>query len=176
MASRVPLIRTADAPDAVRDVYRRSYEANGGIGNLYRALANSPSVLPAWVELAWPLRSEMRVPRSLRELIILRVAAILDAPYVWAHHSVFALENGLSSEQVGRLDRPGDGDLFDEEQRAVIDAAEELTTSGTLSDDCFAALATRFDAEQIVELVTTISFYNCVARVTSALAIPLDKA
>src|ERR1700734_3768067 len=93
--ARVPLVRRADAQPRAREVFDAAYEQYGGIANLYRVLANSPELLHAWAQLAWPLREQIAVDRGLREVAILRIARELRAPYVWAHHHEFAVDAGV---------------------------------------------------------------------------------
>src|ERR1700759_1249557 len=123
---RVPLLRTAEAGPLAREVFSRSYSQDGGIANLYRALAGSPELLRAWADLAWPLRQRLEVPRALCEAAILRIAWTLQAPYVWAHHWEFAQVAGVPAGGLAQLaaGRPLAG--FAEPLRSVVRAADEM--------------------------------------------------
>jgi alkylhydroperoxidase family enzyme len=174
-AARVPLVRHADAPPRAREVFEVAYRKYGGIANLYRALANSPELLHAWAELAWPLREQVEVSRELRELAILRIARELQAPYVWGHHHEFAVEAGVPGAVLELVEAGARWTDFALPYRSVVRAAEEMTLQATVSDECFAQLASELPVGQIVELLTTIAFYNAVARLTRTLRIPLER-
>jgi alkylhydroperoxidase family enzyme len=172
--SRIPLLRTAQADPRAREVFASAHDQYGAIANLYRALANSPELLRAWAELAWPLRTRLEVPRSLAEVAILRIARALRAEYVWAHHYEFALRAGVSEATLALLDSAAPWQLFDGPVRGAVRAADEMTLLATVSDDCYAELSDDLPAAQVLELLATIAFYHCVARLTGALRIPLE--
>ena len=58
--------------------------------------------------------------------------------------------------------------------RAVLQAARELTAQPNLSDATFAQLRNGLDNERIVDLVLTISFYCGVVRMLAALQIDVE--
>jgi alkylhydroperoxidase family enzyme len=169
--ARVPLVRRSDALPLAREVFDAAYEQYGGIANLYRVLANSPELLHAWAQLAWPLRERMAADR---ELAILRIARALSAPYVWAHHHEFAVQAGLPGQVLELVEGGAPWSVFPPPYRSAVRAADELTHDATLSDEGFAELSGNLPVGEIVELVTTIAFYNGVARLTRALQIPLE--
>jgi alkylhydroperoxidase family enzyme len=67
---RVPLAQFEPALE------NRLEELWGAPPNLYRALANHPSIVAAWTQFANTLRHGSRTPRALRELVILRREAM----------------------------------------------------------------------------------------------------
>jgi 4-carboxymuconolactone decarboxylase len=172
--ARVPLVRRSDAGPLAREVFDAAYDQYGGIANLYRVLANSPELLHAWAQLAWPLRERMTADRGLRELAVLRIARTLSAPYVWAHHHEFAVEAGLPAQVIDLIEDAAPWAVFPPPYRSVVRAADELTQDASISDECFAELGRLFPVAEVVELLTTIAFYTGVARLTRALQIPLE--
>jgi alkylhydroperoxidase family enzyme len=140
-----------------------------------QALAHSPELLRAWTDLTWPLRDKCQTPRAIRELAIMRVAQLADAAYAWEHHRPWALSSGIRPAQLDALKAWPSSAEFDEDERAVLAAADEIT-AGRLSDAAYDRLAARFDEQGIVELVVTISFYGCAARVIDALGVELEPA
>jgi 4-carboxymuconolactone decarboxylase len=173
-SARVPLVRRAAAAPRARYVFDDAYRQYGGIANLYRALANSPALLHAWAELAWPLREQVTVARALREVAILRIALELHAPYVWAHHYEFADDAGVPGPVLAQIEAGATWPGFPRPYRSVVRAAEEMTLEATVSEECFAELASELPTGEVVELLTTIAFYTGVARLTRALQIPLE--
>lgn len=171
---RVPLLRTAQADPLAREVFSGSYSQYGGIANLYRALAGSPELLRAWADLAWPLRQRLEVPRALCEAAVLRIAWALQAPYVWAHHWEFAQAAGVPADDLTQLTLGSSWTSFARPLRSVIRAADEMTAVATISDECFTALSEQLPSGQVVELLTTMAFYQGVARLTRALHLPLE--
>ena len=139
------------------------------VPTLYRALGNSPAMLRAWTAFAWPLRNDATTPRALRELIIMRVAQLTDAPYEWLAHWDMAVEHGVAVEQLHDLWRWRESDAFSEHERAALAAADDLTLDLGLADRTWSDLDARFQPGEIVELMLTAAFYSCVSRVLGAL-------
>ena len=166
--ARVPL--RDEIPEPAASALR---EVGGRPINLYRALANQPEVLKAWIGLAWTLRSKAITPRPLRELVILRGAQCFGSEYEWTHHVAMARSAGVPEPKIAALADWRRSELFDDRERAALAYAE-----GVLDGDVSAAaadgLARHFDAAEIVELAVTAGFYAMVPRVLDALDVPLE--
>jgi len=164
-----------DDPDLIR-VYERIRQANGSIGNLYRVLGNAPAMLEAWIDFAWRLRFDVAADRGRRELAILRIAQLTQAEYEWRAHWRAALGVGVPEEKLRAVADWRSSDVLSEEERLVLEMAEELTTTTTLAEGTLARMRTAFGAPQTVELVLTAAFYSCVSRVVKGLAVAAEPA
>ncbi len=138
---------------------------------MYRVLGNAPAMLQAWTALAWPLREAATTPRLLRELIIMRVAQLTNAPYEWVAHAPMLLRCGLTLEHVAALRDWADSTLFDEQQRLLLQMTDEITLRLDIGEPTFAKLTAAFDPGEVVELVLTAAFYSCVSRTLRALRV-----
>jgi alkylhydroperoxidase family enzyme len=153
----------------------RALEDRGGeVKNLYRSLANHPVLLDAWTDFAWTLRFECRTPRTLRELLVLRAAQLTNSKYLWEDHVRFGREVGLQDQQMAALRNWRTSDMFTASEKTALEFAEQLITSGTVSDEGLSALRSEFDAGEVVELALTVSFYAMAPRVLAALRVPLQ--
>jgi 4-carboxymuconolactone decarboxylase len=160
----------ADSSDPVLAPVFDVFRASGrDVPLLYRTLGNSPAMLQAWTSMAWQLRQDAVSPRGLRELLIMRVAQLTVAPFEWLAHWDMAVKHGITVEQLENLARWRDTDLFSADERAALALADELTTDLEVADETWAALAERFPAGELIELVLTVSFYSCVSRTLHAL-------
>ena len=163
-----PVAADSSDPDlaAVFDVFR---QAGRDVPLLYRTLGNAPAMLNAWTALAWPLRQDAVSPRGLRELLIMRVAQLTNAPYEWIAHWDMAVKHGISVEQLEDLWRWRESTRFSTDERAALALTDELTTDLDVTDATWTALAGCFSEGELVELVLTVGFYSCVSRVLRAL-------
>ena len=145
------------------------------VPNLYRIMGHAPAMLRGWLDFAWPLRLNSKTPRALRELLILRGAQISGANYEWVHHVTMALAAGVPQAQIDALDRWESASVFSASERAVLRLADEVTRGPGASPDCIEVLKQQgFDAEAIVELTLTASFYVCVSRFLLSMNVPLE--
>jgi 4-carboxymuconolactone decarboxylase len=164
---RVPLV------DLPADVVDRLAQMSEPPINLYRTLGNHPALLRAWIDFAWTLREGI-TPRTLRELMILRGAQLMNAEYEWHHHRRMATVSGVPAEKLEQLADWRASDLFDERERAALAYAEEIN-AGKVSDEAAAALARHFAPPEVVELTLTAAFYAMVPRVLDALRVPVES-
>ncbi|HEX4033557.1 MAG TPA: carboxymuconolactone decarboxylase family protein [Solirubrobacteraceae bacterium] len=141
--------------------------------NLYRALAHRPELLAAWLAFAGALRSECALARALRELVILRSAALAGARYVWSDHVPMALSAGVRQEQVEALGDWRAATVFARDERAALALADELARGALAGEQTLAELSACFTPGERVELALTAGFYAMVPRVLSSLRVPL---
>jgi len=172
---RIPLIAD-NADPRIASVYE-ALQAGGhkGFPNLYRLIGHAPAMLKAWTQFAWPLRTEAKTSRALRELMILRGAQIMGADYEWTHHAPMARAAGVSQDKIDGLQDWKGSQLYSLEERAVLRLADEITHGPGASEAAMSEARGHFSESDIVELVLTSSFYACVGRVLHSLDVPLEK-
>lgn len=167
--ARVPLVD--EIPEPAASALR---EVGGRPINLYRALANQPEVLRAWIDLAWTLRSRARTPRDLRELVILRGAQCFGSEYEWTHHVEMARAAGVGEAKIEALGDWRHSELFDERERAAL-AYGEAVLDGDVPAAVAGELARHFEPGEVIELTVLAGFYAMVPRVLEALEVPLEE-
>jgi alkylhydroperoxidase family enzyme len=141
--------------------------------NLYRALANHPSLVAAWTEFSRVLRYETRTPRALRELVILRGAQLIGSEYEWAQHLAMARKAGVREAQIAALAAWHASAEFDAREKAAL-ALGEAVAGGKVSDEVYAAAMRHFDHGEYVELALVAAFYAMVGRMLDAMGVPLE--
>lgn len=163
-------IPLATLPD---DVARQVIELGAKQENLYRALAHSPDLLRAWMAFAWALREHEATPRQLRELMILRTAALQQAPYEWHQHRRMAREAGVTEEEVAELPMWRTSSAFGPAERAAL-ALTDAIADGRVPAEVNDEVDRYFDHAQRVELTLTAAFYSMVPRLLDALGVPVE--
>jgi AhpD family alkylhydroperoxidase len=134
-------------------------------------LLHSPPIAAGWLKLLTAVRQQSGLPGALRELIIMRVAALNRARYEAVMHAGIALQEGLTQEQLDDVLEWRMSPRFDRRQRAVLAYVDAMTREIQVPDDVFAELCSWFDNRAIVELTVTVSAYNMVSRFLEALKI-----
>ncbi|WMD23252.1 carboxymuconolactone decarboxylase family protein [Achromobacter seleniivolatilans] len=155
-------------------VEARITAARGRISPLYQVLLNSPAVVEGWEAMLTAIRQKTSLSPRLRELIILRVATLNNAPYEFDAHVPHALAGGMPQTMIDALRghpapnavaelAPGEADVL-----ALTDA---MTRDIEVPDAVFAPLRARYDDAQLVELAATVGAYNMVSRFLVALRV-----
>jgi alkylhydroperoxidase family enzyme len=172
---RVPYRDRDAVPDDIAQIMDRQFADRGYVLNLYRALANSPGLLRAFGGLGGYLRNGSRLDPALRELAILTVGRLANAPYEFQHHVEWAKKAGISDEQIAALGAWASSPLFDERQRAVMRYAWQATEQVRVADAVVEAVREFLDDERFTDLVAVVAFYNMVVRVLEPLQISLEE-
>jgi alkylhydroperoxidase family enzyme len=114
------------------------------------------------------------LPVRLRELAVLRLAWLAQAPFEWGEHVEIAKRlAGISSEEVERLCEGSSAHGWNELDRAVIAAVEELLRDAMIGEETWALLARHLDHRQLIELPVLVGQYLGVAFLQNSLRFPL---
>ncbi len=105
-----------------------------------------------------------------RELLILRVAASIGAPYVERGHLPMAACAGLTPGQLDRICKrlAGDRAALSSRQFALLRACHELIRYGTLRPSTRLELAggNALDTAELMEIAAVVGFYVMIAWIT----------
>jgi 4-carboxymuconolactone decarboxylase len=169
----------ARLPDATTDdeVAARIRARRGGeLRPLDAMLLHSPPVADGWNQLMGAIRRQTTVPPDLRELVILRIAVLNDAPYEWDSHQQPARMAGMGDQQLAATRAAEPGAPLSGLQQLVIAATDAMTRDVRLPEPLFESLRGHLSDRQVFELVTTVAAYNMVSRLVVALDISSPAA
>ncbi len=162
--------------DGVRPLAERIAAERGSVLHLYQMLLHSPPFAEGWLNYLTAVRHKSSLPGSLRELIIMRVAQLNNAPYEADQHAPIALREGITQAQLDALAGWQACELFSAEQRAVLAYTDAMTRQVQVPGEVFAAVAALYESPQVVEITATVAAYNMVSRFLEALQIHSDDA
>jgi uncharacterized peroxidase-related enzyme len=172
--ARLPYLNREQLPESERDIFDDLIRQRGAVGNIFRVAAHSPLLLRRMLHFSDGLRNRTRLDPRLRELAIMTVGRLTGCEYEYVHHQALARRVGVRPEQVERLAAWDTDPAFNEQERAVIRYATEVTQHVRVSDATFDALRGFLDPEQIVELTLNVGFYNMVVRFLLPLQVDVE--
>ena len=173
--ARVSLIEEGKHPELSELIATIKTERGGRLLNLYRALLNSPPIAEGWLKLFTAIRQKSKLPGRYRELAILRVAVINGAEYEYGAHVPFALQEGVSREQIDALPGWQVSKRFDDRDRAILAYTDCVTREIRVPEAVFAEVRRHFDDRELVELTATVAGYNLVSRFLEAMCVDPQK-
>ena len=136
-------------------------------------LVRHPGLYRRYAPFAGKLLVGGKLPARDRELAILRNAWLCQAPYEWGEHVQIARKLGVTAAEIEQLTRGSADPAWNTADRAVVAAAEELHANGAIGEATWAALASRFNEQQLIELPMLIGAYRMIAWVQNSLGIRL---
>ncbi len=108
-----------------------------------------------------------------RELAVLRIGWLSQAPFEWGAHVKIAKRNGVTSEEVARIKEGSDAEGWTDHERALIRAMEELHFNSMITDETWALLAKSYNEKQLIEIVLMAGQYKTVAYLQNSLRLPI---
>ena len=99
-----------------------------------------------------------------RELAILRIGWLCQAPYEWGEHVHVAKTVGILSDEIERITVGSTAPGWCEKDAAILRATEELYADAMISDDTWAVLETHFDTQQLIELPIVVGYRLILAH------------
>jgi alkylhydroperoxidase family enzyme len=140
----------------------------------FRTMLKNPELLRRQLESGQTLFTG-RLPARTRELAVLRVAWLLQAPYEWGEHVHIAKRHGVTQEEIERVLEGSGAPGWSEADAAVLRGVEELLARQAISDGVWAALAKLWDEAQLIEFPMLVGHYVSTAMVQNALRLRLTK-
>jgi len=130
----------------------------------------------AHVEVAQKYLSDCEMTIRKRELAILRIGWLSQAPFEWGAHVKIAKRNGITSEEIERVIEGSSATGWSKIDRAIVRAMEELHFDSMISDGTWADLQEHYSDKKLIELVILAGQYKTVAYYQNALRLPLPDA
>ena len=138
----------------------------------FEAYARAPRLLFGVGMLEDATARLTRVPERLKVLAELKAATLTQCEYCIDIGSKIAHRAGISEAQLLALHNYRDSQLFDEDEKLMLDYAVGMSsTPVSVSDELFDKLRARFDDAQLVELTNVIAVENMRGRFNLALGI-----
>ncbi|TAL02285.1 MAG: carboxymuconolactone decarboxylase family protein [Rhodospirillaceae bacterium] len=132
------------------------------VSEMAATLMHHPAVSRQHFELGLQLLRSGTLSARERELAVLRTAWLCKAPFVWGEHVKLGKKAGLTSEDIERITHGSAATGWEEHDRAIVGAAEELHADAMISDATWAVLSRRLDKKQLIELPMLVGQYHTV--------------
>jgi AhpD family alkylhydroperoxidase len=142
--------------------------------NALGTLARHPELTRAYHTFNGHLLFASTLSPRVRELLVLRVAALRGCEYEWAQHVILGRDAGITAAEIDQLavgPRAGGWQPLD---RALISAVDELVADAKVTDDTWDTLAGHFDDRQLMDLVFTVGAYDLLAMAFRSFGVELD--
>ena len=156
----------------VRAAQRYSKMKYGREMTITPVIAHSRPTMIGWGAFEWFHEHAHRMDERLKDLAATRVATQVGCEFCIDIGSALGRKAGVTEEQLRDFHQYRTSPHFSEEERLVMEYAEELSKQQVeVPEELFARLREHFDEGQIVELTAAIAIENFRARFNNALEI-----
>lgn len=174
--ARVPLIDENATPDIAALAAKIRGARGGQLHAFYRALMHTPGLASAWFDFNNAVRFQTGLDGRVRELVIMRVAALTGCEYVWnVHQAQYAAPAGVTPREVAALRGRMAPGVFGGRESALLAYVDAMTRDVAVPDAVFEKLREHFSDPETVDVTVLIAAYNMHTRVLMALDINVDR-
>ena len=113
-------------------------------------------------------------PRD-RKLAILRTGWLCQAPYEFGEHVEQARRMGFTEHEVDQAVRGSAAPEWNDHERAVLRAVEELHENSMVSDETWAQLSKKMNEDQLLELLVLVGQFTATAYFQNSLRLRLEN-
>lgn len=140
---------------------------------IVRTMLRHPELFARQTDMGIQLLGQGALSGRDRELAVLRIGWLCQAPYEWGEHVHVAKKVGITSAEIERITAGSAAPGWCEHEQAILRAVEELYENAIISDATWATLAKRLDERQLIELPIVIGQYQTVAYYQNSLRLRL---
>jgi alkylhydroperoxidase family enzyme len=165
----VPLLKDAEIAGIIGDAYDPDTAMN-----ILKMMSGTGNIFPALIGMAQAIFGEPDIDAKHREVIMLRVASILNCPYEWQANEQLGRNAGLTTAEIDAVagDRPVQD--LDRDYQLLIAATDELVTSGTLTDDALQSVLDTFGATVARKYIATIAWFGFLCLFVNGTRVPME--
>lgn len=158
-------VAAAASPEVLADLVR--------LPEIVRTLLRHSALFGVHTEVGVHLHASGTLSRRDRELAVLRIGWLCQAPYEWGEHVIVAKRFGFTREDIQRVIDGPDAEGLDRHERAILRAVDELHGDAMISDATWAVLTERLDEQQLIELPIVVGHYQSTAYYQNSLRLRL---
>jgi alkylhydroperoxidase family enzyme len=172
---RIQPVTDAEWTDDTRPALE-AIASRGPVLNVFSTIARHPKLMKRWMVFANHVLSGSTLPARERELVILRTGYLCRSGYEWAQHVAIGRQAGLTDSEIERLTLGSTAEGWRDADRHLLEATEELVGDHFISDDTWAALATNWSEQQLMDLVFAVGQYTLVSMALNSFGVQLEDS
>lgn len=115
------------------------------------------------------------INKKYRSFIVLRTAKLLNCPYPWNINVRLSENAGASPDEIEALSIDGPVTGLDEEGNLLMRGVDEITLTGTLTDQTLSGIRARYSDEICRKYVLIFSWFNLFTRYCNGCRLPAES-
>jgi alkylhydroperoxidase family enzyme len=175
---RIPYPPKSEWTDETREVFAFWGEPNaweeGSKTNVITMMGNHPPL--GKVFNIWGKHFLMANTLNTRqlEIIILRVAWRVKSAYEWHNHVGYAMNAGITLDEIAAIRDFPAGGAWTEEEAALMRATDDLIDDNVIGNATWATLTKTLDKRQMMDLTFTIGHYVMTSWALASIGVPIE--
>ncbi|MBI5602282.1 MAG: carboxymuconolactone decarboxylase family protein [Deltaproteobacteria bacterium] len=148
---------------------------DGHVPNVFTTIARNQKLFERHGKFGFYVLFEQTLPARDREILILRIGWLCQSEYEFGQHTILGKMAKLTDEEILNITRGPNASGWNTFEAALINAVDELYYNAIISDSTWKVLASKYNEQQLLDLIFTVGQYNLVSWALNSLGVPLDK-
>ena len=144
-------------------------------GNVWKMIMWSPGMAEAFIDFNDAVRYRTSLPDDLRELMILRVGHLCDAPYEIHHHTRISREIGMSEALIAAPKTGASAPGLDATQRLALSLTDDLVKTQRASDENMAGAIKTFGESGLNEIIMLVGCYVMACMLLRTWGVDIER-
>ena len=161
--------------DALRRVLGEAFDPATTL-NAVQKLAGTEDMYAATAGLVRAVFAAEGVDPKLRQMVILRAAKVLNVPYEWEATVRMSLKHGLLETHSDAAGSDGPVEGIEPDYVLVCRATDELSKTGTLTDETLRSLLDRHSEVIARKLILIIAWFNLLSLFLNGCRVPMEAS
>lgn len=152
----------------------RGWKKGRSLPGMLKTVAHHPVLMDPFLDFSSAIAQRGALTRRDSELLAMRAAWNCQSEFEWGHHLEYALEAGLSREEIARIPVGAGAEGWSATERALLEAADELHERQNVSDEVWAKLAGSYSDKQLVEILFVVGQYTMLSMFVNSSGVELE--
>lgn len=152
----------------------RGWKQGRALPEMLKTVAHHPELMDPFLDFSAVIAQRGALSRRDSELLAMRAAWNCQSEFEWGHHLEYALEAGLSREQIARIPLGPTAEGWSANERTLLEAADELHARQHVSDEVWAKLAAEYSDKQLVEILFVVGQYTMLSMFVNSSGVALE--
>jgi 4-carboxymuconolactone decarboxylase len=173
--ARPSVPRLQPIPEVMEKARERMKSSPVNAVNVVATMAHNRTLSKAFSTFAQGVLFDGGLPRRIVELAVLRMGWNCQAIYEFGQHTLFGRDVGLSDAEIYFVTRPLNQHSWAADERAALQAVDDLYADDCVSDAAWAAASEHFNESEIVHLLMAAGCYRVVSGFLNSAGVQLDE-
>ncbi len=142
--------------------------------NVVRMFAGTEDLFHGSAALSQAIFTSKDIDPRLREILMLRIAHLLNCAYEWQANVAFGRNVGLTDDQIALLRNDGPVTELDAVSNLICHVTDEITLHHEVSDEALSQLIALYGPRIASKYILTISWFNLLGSFLLSTRVPLE--
>lgn len=165
------MIDTQFVPWANQAGFKSKDDDNHFIGP-FNSHLYSPEISESFIKLQQTERVHTSLSKRVREVVILTVGSVWEAPYELYAHRAVGMKVGFSLEQVEALATGKSPAGLDDDEQVAQEFTQQIVANRSANDEVYARAQKAFGERGLVDMLMLIGCYQNVCALLTTFAVP----